>query len=686
MAARSGKRKTARPGAKNRPSQSIRPPKPDAAPEPQPGGHLGRFEGVVLVSFAIAYLYVLLEWLFFLTKPSFLSAATLSSAIVALGLTPLGILVPAVLVASVCFAIAFVVHRGHSNPALLTAATRLSLFVPAVVGATLLLLLIDNFTYTIWQFGIVNAGGVFVWIYTFVFLPLVALTFRRLERVVEALSSMAASIRNRMLLGAGAGVLVSVLCVAFADHHTSGWSKYLSESGIDPATIERPNILIYSSDGVSATHLSAYGYKRETTPFIDEFVRDHPVLFFENAFSNAANTGGSLTSLLTGKYPFTLRLLQAPQILRGRDALEHLPGMLRNLGYRSTFYGMRYFADPFDFNMLDSFDTANNRAAPTSALHSLVASVAGQTTTFFGRTLYLRASERILHLLHIRPIEDVYATVTKGLPDAPRYSNLPERLIAFIDASDQPFFVFAHNMGTHGPEYFNFPPTRKFSAWNDRMIPYDLDYYDDGILGYDGDLREVIGHLERTGKLANTIVVIASDHGWRWNQLERVPLIMYFPDGRHAGRTRVNVQNLDIAPTLLDYLGLPKPSWMEGRSILEPDAIDEIPIIGTRVLEKYDFEAGEPYHRTAIDGRISPTYLFARFSGIYCDTALDFDMREDTIKRKSVQGHTPGCEHSNVPDDAAFRRLAKSQLQRAGFDVSFIDEPEAPVEIEPDRN
>ena len=39
-----------------------------------------------------------------------------------------------------------------------------------------------------------------------------------------------------------------------------------------------------------------------------------------------------------------------------------------------------------------------------------------------------------------------------------------------------------------------------------------------------------------------------------------------------------NVQLLDLAPTLLDYLGIDKPDWMEGDSVLreEPDRLRRI--------------------------------------------------------------------------------------------------------------
>ncbi len=633
-----------------------------------------RFSSVVLITLVSAYLYVFLEWLFFLTKASFLSASTFSTAMVILAVTPLGLLIPAVAGTSALLGVAFAssrVTQAHSS--LAAGISGSLLIIPTMIFATLFLLLIDNFTYTIWHFGIVNTEGESVWAYTMAFLGLTILTFRWLAKLERNISSLSPSVSRRLLIGVSGLTILSLLCLGFVDRQTMVWSRYLSESGVDPATLNKPNILIYTSDGVSATHLSAYGYRKKTTPFIDRFVQEYPVLFFENAYSNAANTGGSLTSLFTGKYPFTVRVLQAPQILRGNDSLEHFPGILKNLGYRSSYTGMRYFADPFDFNLLNSFDAANDRVASRSELYSSISGVAGQSAAFFARTLFNRASERILHLLHIQPIEDVYTAVTKGLPKAARYTNLSERLIRFIDESDEPFFAFAHNMGTHGPEFYNFPPTRKFSQWETRSDGYDLDSYDNALRGYDFSLQQVVEHLEKTGRLENTIIVIGSDHGAKWNQLEPVPLIMYFPDGKHAGRTSVNVQNLDIAPTILEYLDLPKPHWMEGRSILVPEKIQEIPIIGTRVWEVFDFEKDGSYKRVPVGGKISPIYLFARLSVIYCDTALDFRMQDNIVERNRIPGHTGACDQAIVPDDKDFKNFVRDQFLRTGYDVSWLD-------------
>ena len=77
-----------------------------------------------------------------------------------------------------------------------------------------------------------------------------------------------------------------------------------------------------------------------------------------------------------------------------------------------------------------------------------------------------------------------------------------------------------------------------------------------------------MGFLGRKGLLDDTIVVVYSDHGEQFTTFDRLPLLFRFPGGEHAGRVSENVHNLDVAPTLLDALGVEPPPWMDGTSLL----------------------------------------------------------------------------------------------------------------------
>ncbi|MBN2764106.1 MAG: sulfatase, partial [Bacteroidales bacterium] len=96
------------------------------------------------------------------------------------------------------------------------------------------------------------------------------------------------------------------------------------------------------------------------------------------------------------------------------------------------------------------------------------------------------------------------------------------------------------------------------------------------IKSVDDGVGEVLDYLEENGLADNTIVVYTSDqgfylgeHGWfdkrfMYEQSFRTPLLVRYPKEIKAGTTIDKlVQNLDLAPTLLDYAGVEIPEEMQ---------------------------------------------------------------------------------------------------------------------------
>jgi len=99
------------------------------------------------------------------------------------------------------------------------------------------------------------------------------------------------------------------------------------------------------------------------------------------------------------------------------------------------------------------------------------------------------------------------------------------------------------------------------------------------IQSVDDGVGQILDYLDENGLTDNTIVVYTSDqgfylgeHGWfdkrfMYEESFRTPLLMKFPKEIKAG-TVVNemVQNLDFAPTFLDYANTEIPSDIQGES------------------------------------------------------------------------------------------------------------------------
>ena len=99
------------------------------------------------------------------------------------------------------------------------------------------------------------------------------------------------------------------------------------------------------------------------------------------------------------------------------------------------------------------------------------------------------------------------------------------------------------------------------------------------IVSVDENLGRMINYLRKTGEWENTLVIYTSDqgfflgeHGWydkrfMYEESLITPFIMKVPNVDSAIVNNDLVMNLDFAPTILDYAGIPIPPDMQGQSI-----------------------------------------------------------------------------------------------------------------------
>ncbi|WP_215224090.1 sulfatase family protein [Echinicola shivajiensis] len=152
----------------------------------------------------------------------------------------------------------------------------------------------------------------------------------------------------------------------------------------------------------------------------------------------------------------------------------------------------------------------------------------------------------------------------------------PEQLAAWNAAYDPKNEAFkkAYNKG----EGIDFGKDKEDEVAIWKFNRYIKDYLRT-IQSVDDGVGEVLDYLEENGLAENTIVVYTSDqgfylgeHGWfdkrfMYEQSFRTPLLVKYPKEIKAG-TEINelVQNLDFAPTFLDYAGVEVPADMQGES------------------------------------------------------------------------------------------------------------------------
>jgi len=648
----------------------------------------------LLASGLLATAYVLLEWLFFATKPSFLGPLPFSEELAVAAIAPL----PIALAAVAASALPWLAGRAIGG-----AVGRwlgvLAWSVPALVAATGVLILLDNFTYTIFRHGIRTVQGPLRFGYALLFLAVFVLVLRRMLR--GATSELAPSLERLALRVACVLLAISLVAV--------GWRSLAEVEGVRSAGGvvsggRLPNILLLASDGLSADHLSLYGYERPTTPFLESIAGE--ALVCENAFANASASAASILSMLTGKLPTQTRLIYAPDTLRGRDAYEHLPGILRGLGYRTLSMTDRIHADPFELNLRAGFDEANFRTLYPGASESrstgldwlYATTQASPAALHFSDELYFlglmgeRIADRVLHVAGVREMEDPLSQILvaeeQSLSDQARLL----RVLEFADEGSAPVFAQVHLYGTHGP-YFHVPE-RRFSRGRPSGERWGLDAYDDAVLEFDRQVAWMLGQLEARGGRDEWIVVISSDHGMRWRS-DRVPLLFLFPGGANAGVVHGNCQLLDVAPTLLDSLGLPRPPWMTGVSLLqgEPDPLRMLlrvvpgfvdtdpttrrvskrhrgpPLFGMGFLEA---SVCDRSYRLNLMGDEAEREKLERYEARHTGLELGSGERSGRVEVAAIAHHTDPCDPASLPDAETVERRMLDHLRGQGFDVSVL--------------
>jgi len=108
-----------------------------------------------------------------------------------------------------------------------------------------------------------------------------------------------------------------------------------------------------------------------------------------------------------------------------------------------------------------------------------------------------------------------------------------------------------------------------------------IDLYDGCVRNFDDEVGRILAYLKASRLADNTIVVIFSDHGFEFFEHEtwgqgnsaigdfsaRVPIIIADPRIAKPQKVSEVVRTVDIAPTLLELVGVPVPESIEGVSL-----------------------------------------------------------------------------------------------------------------------
>ncbi len=306
----------------------------------------------------------------------------------------------------------------------------------------------------------------------------------------------------------------------------------------DPAAPRR-NVILLTIDTLRADHLGAYGYARPTSPRIDALAARGAV--FEWAISPSPITRRAVPALMTGRYASTIGFKDGswpPKMIAGRHRV--LGEVFKKAGYRTHAI---LCCD-------DLFDKASGVIAGIDQVDMDAAKQTGKP----GDVVAAHVREFLNGSARAAPAGSQSSDVGASAPG---------------DAA-APFFLWVHLFDPHHP-YVAHAGTS--------FGKNGLDRYDGEIAFVDAQVGVILDALDRSGLAASTIVALTSDHGEGFDEhgvshhgnslyaeAVRVPLIVRAPDASPQ-RIAGPVSMIDVGPTLLDLVGLPRPAGQNARSL-----------------------------------------------------------------------------------------------------------------------
>lgn len=180
----------------------------------------------------------------------------------------------------------------------------------------------------------------------------------------------------------------------------------------------------------------------------------------------------------------------------------------------------------------------------------------------------------------------------------------------------------------------------------------------------DESVGELLDYLDKNGLLDNTIVVYTSDqgfymgeHGWfdkrfMYEESFRTPLVVRYPKEIKAGSVSHQlVQNIDYAPTFLDYAGVKQPKEMTGHSLKPLFRADSTNWRKDLYYHYYDYPAWHMVRKH--DGVRDNRYKLIHFYGKGSERALSenkYQQQPGTHEYRGYMGMLRSGYIGNDPD------------------------------------
>lgn len=439
---------------------------------------------------------------------------------------------------------------------------------------------------------------------------------------------------------------------------------------------EKPNIVMIISDQFRGDCVGALGRNpMGLTPNLDAMARRGVV--FRSAMANQPVCAPARASIFTGQYP-SKHGVWKNGIGLPTDAIT-IAKELRGAGYSSDYIGKWHLAPA----------PATGPVAPE----------------YRGGFLNLWEASNVLeHTSH--PYEgDMFDGDGKPLHFSGVYRTdfMTGRAREFLKRAKSPFFLVLSYLEVHHQNDIDafVPPKEYAGRYRNPFVPQDLrplpgswpsqlaDYYE-CVAKMDETVGTILASLKENGMDKNTIVAFLSDHGCHFKTRNteykrsphessiHIPLIVQGPGFDRSLEIPELVSQVDIAPTLLDAVGLRVPASMQGHSVL--------PLLDRRTAGWRNEVYFEMSEFTTGRGLRTPEWTYAvaapKRRGWKAVPATDeyveymmYDLAADPYQHVNMAGRAEVQQVSEELRRRLLERIVESGDKRPGIEPPFFPYP-----------
>lgn len=389
-----------------------------------------------------------------------------------------------------------------------------------------------------------------------------------------------------------AAAMAAVLVISYGILAWSSW-RYIRHMKRAGSASDRPNIIMIGSDTLRSDRTIGNDNHRELTPFLNKL--SESATRFSNYFVPLARTAPSLVSMHTGVWPHQHGIRDN---FVGADQTVlpflSLPAILKNHDYSTAVISdwcgsdMGKFDFGYDYSELPE-DQWNIKYLLRQGPKDLRLFLSLFTHNRFGKYFL----PEIYYLAGI-PLGSDMVYQAKKYINKLADSHSPFLINVFMGTTHPPFgSEYPYYTLYSDPDYWGeskfcmsklTDPQEIIRSQKEPKEAFDLDQimdlYDGAVRNFDAHVEDIYTYLESVGLAENTIIIVYSDHGMdffeggAWGQGNsiytdhsyRVPLIVYDPRHRSGKTVDSFIRSVDLAPTILDMIGLPRADTMSGES------------------------------------------------------------------------------------------------------------------------